>query len=431
MIERYEKKEISNIWTDHYKFKKFLDVEVALLKSLEKRDITASSHSDLSKKFSKAKINTKRIEEIEKETRHDVIAFCTSITEQFPAEQGRFFHYGVTSSDIIDTALSLQIRESLSIILRSYKKLIKTLEKKSEEYKDQLCMGRSHGIYAEPMSFGVKLLGHTAEFKRRYNDLNDFYQNELTGQISGAVGNYTIITPEIEEEVLSELGLKVEPVSTQVIPRDRIAKLISIFSLFSCALERIAVEIRHLQHSDVSEVFEGFSKGQKGSSTMPHKKNPISSENLTGMARLLRSHMSLALDNCLLWHERDISHSSNERMYLPDSLGIMLYSIERLDSTISNLVVDSHVMEEKVNSNFKHLSSYFLHELIQISKRSREELYKIVQTASFEALTIDDFYAIIEKNLETDEEKNSFQDLKVLSQEDIFSKHNDAIFNRV
>ncbi len=430
MIQRYEKVEISNIWSDHYKFKKFLDVEVALLKSLEKRDLTAG-HEDLSQKFAKAKINTKRIEEIEKETRHDVIAFCTSITEQFPAEQGRFFHYGVTSSDIIDTALSLQIKESLSIILRSYKKLINTLEKKSEQYKDQLCMGRSHGIFAEPMSFGVKLLGHTAEFKRRYDELNDFYQNELTGQISGAVGNYTIITPDIEEEVLTELGLKVEPVSTQVIPRDRIAKLISIFSLFSCALERIAVEIRHLQHSDVSEAFEGFSKGQKGSSTMPHKKNPISSENLTGMARLLRSHMSLALDNCILWHERDISHSSNERMYLPDSLGIMLYSIERLDSTISNLVIDSHAMEEKVNSNFKHLSSFLLHELIKISKRSREELYKIVQTASFEALTIDDLYAIIEKNLETDEEKNRFQDLKVLTQEDIFSKHNDAIFNRV
>ena len=280
------------------------------------------------------------------------------------------------------------------------------------------------------MSFGVKLLGHAAEFGRRLSELKDFYHNEITGQISGAVGNYTIISPEIEAEVLKELGLKVEPVSTQVIPRDRHAKLITIFSLYSCALERLCVEIRHLQHSDVGEAFEGFSKGQKGSSTMPHKKNPISSENLTGMARFLRSHLSMALENCLLWHERDISHSSNERMYLPDALGIMYYSIERMNSTVRDLVVNTEHMESKVTKNFKHLSSFILHELIKSSHRSREDLYRIVQNATFKATSFENLFDLILNSLEHDAEKEHVNKLKTLDQKAIFVAHNDLVFKR-
>lgn len=427
MIERYEKTEISNLWNEDHKFKKFLDVEIALIKALEKMGIVEIGLSEM---FSQAKIDPKRIKEIEKETRHDVIAFCTSITEQFENEKSRFFHYGVTSSDIIDTATNLQIKESLEVIIPKFEQLVKTLESRAHEYKDQLCIGRSHGIYAEPMSFGVKLLGHAAEFGRRLSELKDFYHNEITGQISGAVGNYTIISPEIEAEVLKELGLKVEPVSTQVIPRDRHAKLITIFSLYSCALERLCVEIRHLQHSDVGEAFEGFSKGQKGSSTMPHKKNPISSENLTGMARFLRSHLSMALENCLLWHERDISHSSNERMYLPDALGIMLYSLERMTSTIRDLVINSEHMEKKVTDNYKHLSSFLLHELIKCSSRSREELYKIVQAATFKANSYDELFEMIAQSLDDDKEITHIKGLKTLDQKSIFAAHTTSVFKR-
>ncbi len=428
MIERYEKKEISTIWSDNEKFNYYLKVECALLKALGKEGVV---EPDLYKLFEDAKIDPKRISEIERETRHDVIAFCTSITEQFESEKSRFFHFGVTSSDIIDTATNLQIKDSLSYILKAFKTLNSTIKSKAVEFQDQLCIGRSHGIYAEPMSFGQKLLGHYCEFERRYNELSQFYENELTGQISGAVGNYTILTPDLELNILKELGLKVEPVSTQVIPRDRIAKLISIFSLFGCALERIAIEIRHLQHSDIKEAFEGFKSGQKGSSTMPHKKNPISSENLTGMARVLRSHMSLAMDNCLLWHERDISHSSAERMFLPDSLGIMLYSIERLNSTIEDLVVDKDNMSKKINDNYTHLSSYILHDLIKLSKNSREDIYKIVQNASFQASNKNELFDLIYNSLDEQHIKDHLNQLKNKAQGEIYANHTKSIFDRV
>lgn len=427
MIERYEKKEISEIWTDHFKFQKFLDVEVALLETLEEAGMIKEK---VSSKARNAKIDTARIYEIEKETRHDVIAFCTSITEQLSVNEGKFFHFGVTSSDIIDTSLTLQIKASLEVILPRLKKLNESLEKKASEFKDQICMGRSHGIWAEPMSFGQKLLGHYAEFKRRDDDLENFMKTELTGQFSGAVGNYTILTPEIEEKTLTKLGLNVESVSTQVIPRDRIAKLVSIFSLYACAVERLCIEIRHLQHSDVSEVFEGFAKGQKGSSTMPHKKNPISAENLSGIARVLRSHMSMAMDNTLLWHERDISHSSSERMYLPDAFGLVLYSIDRLCSTVDNLVVDTEIMENKVASTFKHLSSLVLHKLIEVSENTREDLYKIVQKASFEATDRENFYNILKDSFTNQQELEVLTHLSSLSEIETFGKHTSSVFSR-
>lgn len=427
MIERYQKEEISNIWTDQFKFEKFLDVEVALLETLEEVGLITEK---VSNKARKATVNPQRIAEIERETRHDVIAFCTSITEQMSVNEGKFFHFGVTSSDIIDTSLTLQIKASLDIILPRFEKLNIAIQKRAEQFQDQICMGRSHGIWAEPMSFGQKLLGHYAEFQRRFTDLKDFYQKELTGQFSGAVGNYTILTPEIEEKTLSKLGLNVESVSTQIIPRDRIAKLISIFSLYACAVERLCIEIRHLQHSDVSEVFEGFSKGQKGSSTMPHKKNPISAENLSGIARVLRSHMSMAMDNTLLWHERDISHSSAERMYLPDAFGLVLYSIDRLENTVTNLVVDHEMMEQKVSKTFKHLSSLVLHKLIEVSENTREDLYKIVQKASFEAKNRENFYNILKDSFTHQRELEVLDSLSSMSEIEIFGKHTSKVFNR-
>ena len=427
MIPRYENKEITHIWSEENKFNFFLKIELELLKALEEKNIIPKGtalHIE-----TKAKINPPRILEIEKETHHDIIAFCTSITEQCDKEFGKYFHYGVTSSDIIDTALSLQIKASLNLVLKHLANFNETLKNRAIETKDIITFGRSHGIYAEPMSFGQKLLGHYAEFKRRYDDLKLYFDNELTLQLSGAVGNYTILTPEIESIVAKRLELIVETVSTQVIPRDRIAKLIALTSLLANSIERLAVELRHLHHSDINEIQEGFKKGQKGSSTMPHKKNPISSENLTGLARFLRSHLNLALENSILWHERDISHSSAERLYLPDHFGILCYALERFNSTILNLEINKEFIEKKVTSKAHYLSSYYLHYLIQhCPDLTRENIYAVVQKVSF-MLENNNSFENFHQNLENDLHiKLPFINADKLKS--IYMNHVDEVFKR-
>ncbi len=395
MIPRYNIPEIAKIWSDENKYQIYLDVELAVLKTLEKYypDKIPSGTADKIK--AKAKVNPHRVDEIEKQTKHDVIAFCTSITENVSPEDGRFFHYGVTSSDIIDTSFMIMVKQSLEIILKDLADLVEKIEVRAVEYKDLISIGRSHGIYAEPLSFGGKLLGHGFEFKRRLKELKDFYENEITGQISGAVGNYTILDKKVEKESLAILGLSPEPHSTQVIPRDRFAKLVSIHAMIAAAIERLAVGIRHLHRSEVGEVYEGFSKGQKGSSTMPHKKNPVSGENLTGISRVLRSHMGIALENCVLWHERDISHSSAERLYLPDNFGLLSYGLRRLSNTVEALVVKEDVITNRVNESFVYLSSYYLHQLILQMPITREDCYVIVQKAAFEASSGETFHQLI------------------------------------
>jgi len=433
VIPRYEKKDASFIWSDEYKFKTFLDVELELLSVLEEDKVIPTGVAKTIR--DSAKIKPERINEIELTTRHDVIAFCTSITEQVPSDIGKYFHYGVTSSDIIDSGLTLQIKASLDLVFSYYDQFLIALKNRAIETKDVMTLGRSHGIYAEPMSFGQKLLGHYSEFKRRYDDLKAFYENELTIQLSGAVGNYTILNPSIEERVAKKLGLKVEPISTQVIPRDRIAKLISNTSMIANAIERLAVEIRHLHHSDVREVAEGFAKGQKGSSTMPHKKNPISGENLTGLARYLRSHLNMALENSILWHERDISHSSAERLYLPDHFGILCYALDRFTSTINNLEIDTEYIEQKVMSHAHYLSSYYLHHLISdIKGITREELYAIVQKVSFDEAAKKSPEVFRNKIAEEVKALGHQVNLPALDKKgikDIYLKHIDHIFSRV
>lgn len=433
MIPRYEAKAITPIWSDENKFKTFLQIELELLSALEEKKMIPTGISKTIRDT--AKINTARIDEIELTTRHDVIAFCTSITEQLPTEIGKYFHYGVTSSDVIDSALTLQIKASLEVVMKSYDSFMEALKLRALETKMLMTLGRSHGMYAEPMSFGQKLLGHYAEFKRRREDLEHFYKNELTIQLSGAVGNYTILTPDIEESVAKKLGVKVEDVSTQIIPRDRLAKLISITSLVANAIERLAVEIRHLHHSDVKEVAEGFRPGQKGSSTMPHKKNPIASENLTGLSRFLRSHLTLALENSILWHERDISHSSAERLYLPDHFGILTYALDRFTTTLNLLDIDEKVVEGKVLNHTHYLSSFYLHFLIKnCESLTREDLYAVVQAASFDAdakTNPQRFRDLIQNELKTRKETVTLPEVNAEGLRNIYLKSVDQIFNRV
>jgi adenylosuccinate lyase len=433
MISRYEAKNITPIWTDENKYRTFLKIELELLRALEEKKMIPKGIADTITKT--AKIIPSRIDEIELVTRHDVIAFCTSITEQLPADIGKYFHYGVTSSDVIDSALTLQIKASLEVAMKSFDLFLEALKARALETKMLMTLGRSHGMYAEPMSFGQKLLGHYAEFKRRRHDLEEFYKNELTIQLSGAVGNYTILTPDIEESVALKLGVKVEDVSTQIIPRDRIAKLISITSLIANAIERLAVEIRHLHHSDVKEVAEGFRPGQKGSSTMPHKKNPISSENLTGLARFLRSHLTMALENAILWHERDISHSSAERLYLPDHFGILVYALERFTTTLNLLDIDTAVVEGKVLNHTHYLSSYYLHFLIANCEAiTREELYTIIQAASFDPEAKSSpvkYREFIQTSLKKQKINLLLPEVTPEGLRDIYLKSVDHIFNRV
>ncbi len=430
MIPRYEEKAISTIWSDEYKFATYLEVELAILKSFESTIIPPGTSESIKQV---AKIDIVRIQEIEAEVKHDVIAFCTSITENIDPAIGKYFHYGVTSSDIIDSATNIQIKRSLKIEIDALKELLFALKERAVETQHLITMGRSHGMDAEPMSFGQKFLGHYAEFNRRLIELEDFYKNELTVQFSGAVGNYTITTPEIEKQAAMILGMQSEPLSTQVIPRDKIAKLISINALLASAMERLAVEIRHLHRSDVAEVHEGFGKKQKGSSTMPHKKNPISSENLTGISRVLRSHQQIALENIVLWHERDISHSSAERLYLPDNFGLTVYAIKRLTSTVRDLVIHEEIVTSKVLNKFSYLSSYYLHYILARTTYKREDIYHLIQQAAFkgdEQASCDVFYnelchQLLAKKIIIELPRPDLDGLK-----NIYCKHTAEIFSR-
>jgi adenylosuccinate lyase len=390
-MNRYDCAEISKYWTLQSQFETYLEVELAILKTRFPELVDAFQH---------VQINISRIDEIEQTTKHDMIAFCTSITEQVSPDIGKYFHFGVTSSDIIDTSMNLRIKRSLKVILEWLQNVIHVLKELSVQHENNLIMGRSHGMYAEPMNLGKKFMGYQVEFERRYKDLHQFYEEECTAQFSGSVGNYVWITHEMEKMASQQLGLVVEPVSTQVIPRDHVAKLISYHALLGKAIERIATEIRHLHRNEVNEVSESFSSGQKGSSIMPHKKNPVASENLCGISRILESHVSIAMNNIPLWHERDISHSSTERLYLPENLILVGYALKKLHNVLSGLYVHVEQMEQRVKSEFQYLSSYYLHYILLHSTLNREEAYAVVQKASFEATSSADFVNRIRERID-------------------------------
>jgi len=382
MIERYSRKEIKGIWEDYNKYSIWLDIELAAAEAMEKLNIIPKGV--VKKVKSKAKINVKRILQIENNVKHDVIAFLTSITEK-AGQEARYLHKGMTSSDVLDTCFNLQLKQSGEILLKDIDQLVRSIKKQAIRHKYTLCIGRSHGIHAEPITFGLKMLTFYQEFLRNKKRLEDAIKEISTCAISGAVGTFANINPKVEGYVAKKLKLSVEPISTQIIPRDRHAQFFSTLGIIASSIERFAVEIRHLQRTEVLEVEEFFGKKQKGSSAMPHKKNPILSENLTGLARLIRSSVMPALENVALWHERDISHSAVERNIGPDATIALDFALSRLSTVVENLNVYPKNMKKNLDkTNGIFFSQRVLLELTTVGF-SREEAYKIVQKNAMEA----------------------------------------------
>jgi len=382
MISRYTRPEIGALWEPENRFRKWLDVEIAVCEAwAEMGEIPGDALAVIKEK---ARFDIARIDEIEKTVKHDVISFLTSVAE-FVGPDSRFIHKGLTSSDVVDTALSLLMRAAADIIIRDLKTIMDVFKSQAFKYKNVPCMGRSHGIHAEPMTFGLKFALWYEDTKRCIARMERSREVVSIGKISGAVGTFSNMPPKLEEMVCSKLGLSPEPVATQVVQRDRHAEYMTALALVAGAVEKISIEIRHLQRTEVLEAEEPFTAGQKGSSAMPHKRNPIGSENLTGLARVVRSNALAALEDIALWHERDISHSSVERIIIPDSTILIDYMLNRL----TGIVKDMHVYPDRMKTNMDR--SFGLHNsqrvlLTLIDKGMiREDAYSLVQRNAMES----------------------------------------------
>lgn len=382
MIDRYALEKMRSIWSEDNKFRKWLEVELAACdawKQLGK--IPDTSYKKIKRD---AKFNIDRINEIERTVDHDVIAFLTSVSE-YVGLDSRFIHMGMTSSDVVDTSLSLLMKESAQLIMADIDGLIKALRSKAKQYKMTPMIGRSHGVHAEPTTFGLKMALYMMEMKRNYDRMIRARDIISVGKFSGAVGTYSNIDPRVEEIACKKLGLRRAEVTTQVIQRDRHAEYLMTIALTAATLEKIATEIRALQKTEVQEVEEPFKKGQKGSSAMPHKRNPITCERITGLARVLRANSIVALENIALWHERDISHSSTERIILPDSSILIDYMLQTLTRVIDNLVVYPENMRRNIDKTQGLIFSQRLLLLLVEKGLTREDAYKIVQAAAMKA----------------------------------------------
>lgn len=378
MISRYSTEAMDKQFSAHSRFEymRLVEVECAVVQA-EMGLIPVKAAVDIKKK---SKFQIDRIYEIEKTTKHDVIAFVSNMAENV-GDSGKYIHFGLTSSDVLDTALSLQIGGGLDIVLKEATVLRKTILQIIKKHKNTICAGRTHGIFAEITTFGFKMSGFLSELDRNIGRLKQAQSAIMMCKLSGAVGTSSALPVEFETKVAKNLGLKVESFATQVVPRDRHAEVMTALAFLSAGYERLAVELRHLQRSEVSEVIEGFSKGQKGSSAMPHKKNPISAENITGLARLMRSYAQSAFENIALWHERDISHSSVERIIFPDAFQLAHYMTKRLNDLLAGLYIN----EEQMFANTQKLggvlySSHLLLHLVQKHQMNREKAYEVVQS---------------------------------------------------
>ena len=428
MIERYSRKEIKKIWEEKNKYQIWLDIEIAAAQAMEKYKIIPKGVS--SKVRKKAKINVDRIHKIENKVHHDVIAFLTSITEKVGIE-GKFLHKGMTSSDVLDTCFNIQLVQASKILLKDINEILKVLKNKSLKYKKTICIGRSHGIHAEPTTFGLKLASFYEEFKRNKKRLDSAVKEISTCAISGTVGTFANIDPRVEAYVAKKFNLMVEPVSTQVIPRDRHAYYFSVLAIIAGSIERVATEIRNLQKTELQEVEEFFDKKQKGSSAMPHKKNPILSENLTGLARMVRSYVVPALENISLWHERDISHSSVERNIGPDSTITLDFALNRLTSILKNMTVYPKKMLKNLDLSNGLIFSQRV--LLELTKHgfTREKAYRIVQknAQNSHKRNISFYDSLMNDSLIN--KKISNKDLKKMFDLNYHTRKINIIFNRI
>ena len=376
MVERYARVEMSSKWTMEAKYQAWLAVELAVVKAWNRLGLIPDD--DAKKIIENASFSVERIDEIEAVTRHDLIAFTTSVAESL-GEESRWFHYGMTSSDTVDTAVALQIRDSLKLVIKDVKMVMKSIKKRAKEHKYTLMVGRSHGIHGEPITFGLVLAVWYDEMRRHLKNLKESLKVISVGQISGAMGNFAHAPLKLEEYAMEELGLKPAPISNQVIQRDRYARVATALALLASSIEKFAVQVRHWQRTEVYEAEEFFAKGQKGSSAMPHKRNPILTENITGLARIIRAYATPAMENVALWHERDISHSSTERFWLPDSFITTDFMLHRFNGVISKLTVMPENMIKNLNLTGGLVFSQRV--LLELPKAgvSREDAYKIVQ----------------------------------------------------
>ena len=428
MVPRYSRKEMVEIWSDISKYSIWLDIEIHALEGMEKVGIVPAGTAETVRR--KAKFDSKRIDEIEAEIKHDVLAFLTNISETVGPE-ARFIHQGMTSSDVLDTCLNIQLKRAGELLLKDMDLLLSSIKSQALKHKKTICVGRSHGIHAEPTTFGLKMLQAYAEFSRNRKRLELSVEEISSCAISGSVGTFANIDPSVEEHVAKALGLNIEPVSTQIIPRDRHAAFFSTMGIIASSIERLATEIRHLQRSEVLEVEEYFSSKQKGSSSMPHKRNPVLTENLTGLARVVRSSVMPALENISLWHERDISHSSVERFIGPDTTITLDFALNRLNNVVENMVVyPDNMMRNLEKFNGLVFSQRVLLSLTQ-KNISREDSYLMVQRNSMKVWNDEgSFYELIKKDKEI---------CSILSNDeidDIFDlnyhlKHIEEIFQRV
>ena len=383
MIERYSREEVKKIWQDHNRYKIWLDIELAAALAMEKYKLIPKGV--YKKVKSKSKIDVKKILKIEGKVRHDVIAFLSSIMER-SGKEGRFLHKGMTSSDVLDTCFNLQLKQSGEILLKDIDNLLSAIKKQSIKHKFTLCIGRSHGIHAEPTTFGLKLLTYYAEFLRNKKRLERAIEDISTCAISGAVGTFANIDPRIEKFVANKLKLKIEPISTQIIPRDRHAHFFSVLGIIASSIERFSVEIRNLQRTEVAEVYEFFKKKQMGSSAMPHKKNPVLSENLTGLARLIRSMVIPAMENVALWHERDISHSSVERNIGPDATVTLDFALNRMNEVVNSMKINKNNMKKNLDLTKGLFFSQRVMLFLTEKGLKREVAYRIVQKCALKAI---------------------------------------------
>jgi adenylosuccinate lyase len=376
MVERYAREEMKNKWTMQAKYQAWLDVEKAVVKAWNRLGLIPDE--DAEKIVKNGGFSVERIDEIEAVTKHDLIAFTTSVSETL-GEESRWFHYGMTSSDTVDTAVALQMRDSLSLIIDDVKMVMESIKTRAMEHKMTLMVGRSHGIHGEPITFGLVLAVWYDEMARHLKNLEETMEVICVGQVSGAMGNFAHAPLELEEYTCEELGLKPAPASNQVIQRDRYARLATSLALLASSIEKFAVQVRHWQRTEVYECEEFFSKGQKGSSAMPHKRNPILTENITGLARMIRAYAVPAMENVALWHERDISHSSTERFWLPDSFITSDFMLHRFNSVVANLVVYPENMMRNLNLTGGLVFSQRVLLELPLKGVSREDAYRIVQ----------------------------------------------------